>query len=224
MKGELTQTRTLWLALTVLALTACSSAEPGAFPQEPAANPTVSQVTARLALPLSGRGGTLTPAERARAVAFIDAYRDGGRGPLLAVLTAPSSSSAGQVGAALREVAVKRGLTPDALVISSAIGGEAGVTLLYSDFVAKPPGCKPEIVFNFNPTQALSPNYGCSIANNLAAMIAHPADLLGPALESAADGARVGRTIDLYRQGKATQADVNRNDTNQLSSVGSAGK
>ncbi len=221
MNGKCARRRTLWAALSVLALAACTSPEPGAFPQEPVAKPSVTQVTARLALPLAGRGA-LAAADRARTAAFLDAYRDGGRGPLLAVLTTPDQDSAGQVTAMLRDLAVKRGVSPDALVVSSAVGSEAGVILLYTDFVAKPPGCKPEVVLGFNPTQALSPNYGCFIANNLASMVAHPADLLGPALETAADGARTSRTVDLYRQGKATQADVNRNDANYLSSVGSS--
>ena len=210
-------------ALAMLALAACTSAEPGAFPQQPQAKATVTEVTARLALPLPA-SGRLAAADHTRAAAFLDAYRDGGRGPLLAILTTPGRAAAASAAGMLNALAVKRGLAPGALVVSSAIGGPPALTLTYTDYVAKPPGCSPEIVLGFNPTQALSPNYGCGMEGNIAAMLAHPADLLGPAAETAADGSRAARTVDLYHQGKPTQADVNRNDSLQLSTVGASGK
>ncbi len=203
-----------------LAVAGCSTAEPGAFPQPPSAKIAVAEVAANLSLPLSGSGGILSANDRARASAFLDAYRDGGRGPMLAVITQPDRASANRAAAMLLALAASRGVSTDALVVSSAIGAGKTVSLHYTDFVAKAPGCAPEIALSFNPTQAVSGNFGCSLEGNIAAMVAHPADLRGPAVEVAADSTRASRTLGLYQTGKATQAEVNRNDSLQLSSVG----
>ncbi len=211
-----------WTALVALALAGCSSAETGAFPEPPQPKAKVAETTASLSLALPGGGG-FGAAERAKATAFLDAYRDGGRGPLLAVITAPSRTAATHAGAVLGDLAIKRGLPAAALVVSPALGAPAGITLRYTDYVATPPGCDPEIVFSRKPLNEVSPNLGCAIETSISAMVAHPADLLGPAPTAGADGTRAGRAVDLYRQGKATQADVNRNDNLRASDVGSSG-
>ncbi|MEI6558170.1 MAG: CpaD family pilus assembly lipoprotein [Rhodospirillaceae bacterium] len=208
------------MVLALLLLAGCSSAEPGAFPEPPQPKARASEVTARLALALPGRGGALTEAEHTQASAFFDAYREGGRGPLVAVVTAPNRSAGASAATALRDLAARRGLPAEALVVSSALGSPPGIALSFTDFVATAPGCDPEIVYSRNPTAEVSPNLGCAIENNFSAMIAHPADLLGPAPASAADGTRAARAIDLYHQGKATQGDVNRNDELRASDVG----
>jgi len=223
MRGGATGRASWRAAMAVLALAGCSSPEPGAFPEPPQPKAAVSEITASLTLPLPGPGGAFAAADRARASRFLDAYRDGGRGPLLAVIAAPGRAAASAAAAALAALAAKRGLPAGALVVSSAVGAVAGVTLRYTDYVAAPPGCDPEIVFSRKAFNEVSPNFGCATENSIAAMLAHPADLLGPPPATAADGARAGRVIDLYRQGKATQADVNRNDDLKASEVGAGG-
>ena len=207
--------------LAVLALAGCASPEPGAFPEPTVRKAKVSEITATLSLPLPSPGGALSAADHARTTAFFDAYREGGRGPVLAVITAPDRTAAAHAAAILRRLATGRGLSDNAVVVSSAIGSPPGMVLRYSDYVAAPLECAPEIALSFNPTHATSPNLGCAIDKNIAAMVANPADLLGPATATAADGTRIGRAIDLYHQGKATQAEVNRNDSLQLSTVAS---
>ena len=49
-------------------------------------------------------------------------------------------------------------------------------------------------------------NLGCASQNNLAAMIANPADLLAPRGMSEIDAARRATVIDNYRQGNQTNA------------------
>ena len=218
-----TTTRRGWpLALALLALAGCSSAEPEAFPEQPQHKPQVSEVTASLDLPLTARGG-LDAAARSQAAAFLDAYRDGGRGPLLAVVTAPGRAALNDASATLRDLAVRRGLPAGALVVSAGVGSPAGMALRYTDFVAMPPGCAPEIVYSSKRRNQLPDSFGCATESNIAAMVAHPGDLVTPTPASSGDGARVGRAVDLYHQGKATQAEVNRNDNLQASTVKASG-
>ena len=210
------------LALALLALAGCSSAEPEAFPEPPQPKPQVSEVTASLNLALTARGG-LDAAARSQAAAFLDAYRDGGRGPLLAVVTAPDRAALNGASAALRDLAVRRGLPAGALVVSAGVGAPAAAALRYTDFAATPPGCTPEIVYSSKRRNQLADSFACATESNIAAMVAHPGDLVAPTAASAADGVRVGRAVDLYHQGKATQAEVNRNDNLEASTVKAGG-
>ncbi len=226
MHGE-ANARTDWrllgpMLLAVLALAGCTSAEPSAFTPPPQPKAAVSQVTASLDLPLAGRSGVLDAAGQTQAVSFFDAYRDGGRGPLLAVVTAPGRGAASAIAASLQTLATRRGLPAGSLVVSAASGSPGTIALRYTDFVAKAPGCEPEVVLSHGWANAVSPNLGCAIESSISAMVAHPRDLIAPAPFESADGARLGRAVDLYRQGKATQAEVNRNDTFQASDVGSS--
>ncbi|MEI8393409.1 MAG: CpaD family pilus assembly lipoprotein [Rhodospirillaceae bacterium] len=223
------------LGLMVLScLAACSlTPQPQDFSDNTRPRITVTAVPISLDVPLPGREGEFPARERQKAARFLDSYRDGGRGPLKAVVTARDLPSAEQAAKALRLLATRRGVVEDALEITLAampkagvgqavIGPRPGIALHYTDFVAVAPPCNPEIGLGNNPDGAVSPNLGCFLERNMAAMIAHPAELLSPAEETAHDGARIGRAYTLYRLGKATEAEVNRNDDAKI--VGLGGK
>lgn len=212
----------LGIALMTAALAACTSAERTAFPEPPEFHATATQVTARLALALPGSDGAFGDSERARAAAFLDAYRDGGRGPLAVAIVGPNAKSIDTAERAIRLLARRRGVPGDAVLVTrgpvtATPEGRPGLTLRYTDFVATAPKCNPEIVLSRNPTAEVSPNLGCAIEQGLAAMVAHPVDLATPAAAAPADGARMARVIDLYHQGKATQSEANRNDDTKAS-------
>jgi len=209
----------------LLALAACTSPESDAFPEPPQPKITVTESPVSLTVALPGPGGEFARAERARAASFLDAYRDGGRGPLSVTITAPDARSAGRADAALRLLAIRRGVAEDAVAVRTVVAatGRPGIVLRYTDFVAVPPACNPEVALSRNPTAEVSPNLGCALERGIAAMVAHPADLRKPVPETPEDGARLGRVIDLYRQGKATQAEVNRNDDVKASTVTTSG-
>ena len=211
-----------WMAAVLLAVAGCSSAEIGAYPEPPQPTIRVTEVPATLWFALPGAEGEFPRTERARAASFLDAYRDGGRGPLTATISAPTIAAAGRADAALRVLAIRRGVVEDAVVVKTVVGaaaGRPGISLRYTDFVAVPPPCNPEIALSRNPTAEVSPNLGCALERGIAAIVAHPADLLKPPPETPDDGARLGRVVDRYRQGKATQAEVNRNDDTKASAV-----
>ncbi len=198
--------------LAALTVAACISSEVGAYPEPPEPHARVVSVPTTLSAALPLESGDFASPERHRLAAFLDAYRDGGRGPLKAAINAPDATAAARAETALRALAQRRGVVEDALVVTVIFDGVPGLTLGYTDFVAVPPPCDPEVVMSRNPTAKVSPNLGCALERSLTAVLAHPADYLSPAGEGPADGVRMDRVLELYRAGKAPQADVNRND------------
>jgi pilus assembly protein CpaD len=53
-----------------------------------------------------------------------------------------------------------------------------------------------------------SPNFGCSMQNNLAAMIGDPRDLVEPAAMTAPDAAIRVRGVKLFREGQVTSSET----------------
>jgi pilus biogenesis lipoprotein CpaD len=203
-----------------LAVAACTSPKSGEFPEPPQPKASITEIPASLITKLPGAGGEFIEPERHRLASFLDAFRDGGRGPLLVKITAADSRTAAAAAAALRTLATRRGVVEDAVTISTTTAGRPGITLRYTDFVAVAPQCNPEVVLSRDPTQAVSPNLGCATERTFSAMVAHPADLVAPAAEADADAGRQDRVLDAYRHGKSTQAEVNRNDDMKASKVG----
>ena len=87
-------------AAAALLAAACTSAEPGAYPEPPQPRATVREVPADLTVALPGPDGEFARTERARAATYLDTYRDGGRGPLAVTITAPDARTADRADAA----------------------------------------------------------------------------------------------------------------------------
>ncbi len=213
--------RTGWWCLAALALTlaACTSDESAVYPEAPQPKAKISPVTAVQKVGLPDRNGTFSTRDHDKAGAFLDAYRDGARGPLTVTVTAPNTAAAEKASAALSALARRRGVAEDALDVTTATSGVPGIALRYTDYVAVPPECNPELVLSRNPTGEVSPNLGCALERGLTAMLAHPADYQAPSEETSADGAHGTRVLTQYRQGKSTQSEVNRNDDVKASTI-----
>lgn len=202
-----------------LGLAGCgATSDPSGYPEPPQPRAKVSAVEARLMVALPGEDGVFATSARAKAAAFLDSYRDGGRGPLNITIVSDSGRVA-SITEALRLLARRRGVVEDDVVISTTTTGKDGITLRYTDHIAVPPACNPETVLGRNPAAEVSPNLGCALEGGIAAMIAHPANLLGPVIETAADGVSRGRVVELHRQGKATGAEATRNEDAKAASV-----
>jgi pilus assembly protein CpaD len=57
-----------------------------------------------------------------------------------------------------------------------------------------------------------APNFGCSVQQNMAAMVASPRDLVGPQDMGASDATRRGDVMGKYEKGAITQADKSKGD------------
>ena len=98
---------------------------------------------------------------------------------------------------------------PDASSADAKPGTEPPLRLSYMRYVAEGPDCGHEWSENIGETRnnLASANHGCANQKNLAAMIANPADLLGPRTEGPRYSERRDDAFGKYAKGKATAAE-----------------
>jgi len=176
----------------------------------------VSQQPSNLALTIPRGSQGLSPSQRADVLNFTSRYRasDGGNSRL--VLSAPSGS--GNEVAAMNAVEEVRGILIDGGFAESAIAVEAyhdesrkdpPLRISYMRYVAEGPECGYDWSENlaYNPKNTNYKDFGCSNQHNLAAMVANPADLLGPRTEGPRYSERRDDAFGKYAKGKATAAE-----------------
>ena len=156
----------------------------------------------------------LTSSQRAQLLDFADHYRATDAGNSRLVIAAPSGG-ANEV-AAMHAVSQIRSLLTDQGFGESMIsveaydangGREPPIRVSYLRFVAEPPPCGDWSTNLANePMNLPYPDLGCSNQHNLGAMIANPADLLGPRSETARDSMRRDQVFTKYIKGDPTGA------------------
>jgi pilus assembly protein CpaD len=72
---------------------------------------------------------------------------------------------------------------------------------------------------SFTMENDTSPNFGCAVQHNIAAMVADPRDLVTPRGFETADGKRAATVIDNYEQGKPTAAQKTQDQSGAVSDV-----
>ncbi|MGQ0457149.1 MAG: CpaD family pilus assembly protein [Hyphomicrobium sp.] len=176
----------------------------------------VSQQPAHLNLHVARGSQGLTPSQRAEVAEFAARFRAGDAGNSRLVISAPSGAD--NEVAAMNAVDDIRGLLleggfNEALIAVEAYHEEgrrsAPVRISYMSFVAEGPDCGHDWSENLATSRKniAHPNFGCTAQHNLAAMIANPADLLGPRSESPRDGARRDDVFGKWTKGETTGAD-----------------
>ncbi len=217
-----TMTKIALMALG-LGLTACAS--------NPQAGLNLPQATAeaevyRSEMPIDARDNGLTWAQLDQLAAIATEYKARGHGPL--VISYPQGAANEQ--AAMRAVANARTVLFEAGINWRQISGGAYLADGYSDGA---------LVFSFTRYRAVAPDcpegwqdltpgpsnvryerFGCSMAANLAAMVADPRDLIAPRTMEAGDTGRRQTVIDAYRQGEATASQGSGADSGAVSDVG----
>lgn len=172
---------------------------------------------------VSGQPG-LVPSDRAAIENFAAAYRQRGHGPLT-ISTPSGSPNAGAAAVALsdvRDILSANGVTDLAYTPYRASGSDGGAPLILSfkHYVATPTACGDwSMDYAFDPSNGLPPNHGCATQNNLAAMVADPADLVGPRTMAPADAERRSTVLEKYRAGEATATQRSEQDSGAVSEV-----
>lgn len=172
---------------------------------------------------VAGQPG-LSPSERSAIEGFAAAYRQRGHGPLT-ISTPSGSPNAGAAAVALsdvRDILAESGVTSLAYTPYRASGADSGAPLILSfkQYVAKPTACGDwSMNYAFDPSNRLPPNHGCATQNNLAAMVADPADLAGPRTMTPADAGRRGTVLEKYRAGEVTATQRTEQDSGAVSEV-----
>ena len=172
----------------------------------------VSQKPSSLSLHVPSGSSGLTPKARADVLEFAQRFRAGDAGDSRLVIQAPSGSS--NEVAAMNAVQQIRGLLTDNGFGDSAISVEAfdanansqpAIKVSYMRYVAEGPECGNWTAnVAYEPQNLPMANTGCANQRNLAAMIANPADLLGPRTATPRSSERRDVVWDKYQKGEAT--------------------
>lgn len=177
----------------------------------------VSQKPSNLTLQVPKGSSGLTPKSRADVLDFAQRYRSGDAGDSRLVIAAPSGS--GNEVAAMQAVQQVRALLADNGFADSAISVEAydaghssepPVKVSYMRYVAEGPECGhwPKNIA-YEPNNLPMANMGCANQRNFAAMVANPADLLGPRTMTPRAGERRDVVWEKYQRGEATASAKN---------------
>ena len=163
----------------------------------------------------------IAPAEEIQLNAFVSDYLAHGNGSI--AVSAPAVMN-GQNSAAWFAARINAmGVSRDKILIASHDGGDMQVEVNYVSYQARTEKCgdwSEDLAFTLD--NSTPKNFGCSVQQNIAAMVADPRDLLGPRPMEPDDAARRAIVIGNYEQGKITQADKHKTDaSNEQSGVSS---
>jgi pilus assembly protein CpaD len=172
----------------------------------------VSQQPALLTVRVARGAQGLSPSQRAQVIGFLERYRavDAGNSKLL--IEAPSGTSnevsAMQAVAEVRHLIYEMGFDQTSLLIEAYRAGkdqQPPVRISYLRFFAEAPPCGAWPTNLADSADGLTyPNLGCATQRNFAAMVANPADLLGPRTPTPASAEKRDAQWTKYIKGEST--------------------
>jgi pilus assembly protein CpaD len=156
----------------------------------------------------------LTSSQRAQLLDFADHYRATDNGQSRLVIQAPSGGvnevSSMYAVSQIRSLLSDQGFGESVISVESYDANglrEPPIRVSYMRFVAQPPPCGNWSTNVANePMNLPYPDLGCANQHNLGAMVANPADLLGPRSETARDSMRRDEMLTKYIKGQPTGA------------------
>lgn len=174
----------------------------------------VSQEPSKLVLKVARGSYGLSTEQRAKLYNFASEYRANYSSNSKLVIQAPSGGpnevAAMQAVAEIRHL-LREGGFDETLITLEAYHDESDpqppVRVSYQRYVAEGPECGNWTSNMATQTDGLNQaNFGCNQQKNLAAMVANPADLLGPRGMTPRDGTRRDAVWEKYRKGETTGA------------------
>ncbi|MGV8995697.1 MAG: CpaD family pilus assembly protein [Parvibaculaceae bacterium] len=168
----------------------------------------------------------LSVEDRSALKGFVAAYKERGHGPL--TVSTPSGSAntaiAMNVLVDVRDALAQSGVPATSIAYTpyraSAADQAAPIVVSYRQFIAVASPCGDWTdSYSYNPSNSTVKNFGCATQNNLAAMIADPADLVAPREMTASDAQRRGEVFTNYRKGDITATKRDDHDSAALSEV-----
>jgi pilus assembly protein CpaD len=187
---------------------------------------TVTKDTATLKLDAAMDLGYLNDRQKAQISAFAQAYNERGHGPM--VVSVPDKSmNKGAASDFLSDVSralADQGVGGDSVVYKpyqvAADQTSAPVVMTFTRYKATASPCGDwSMNYAYNPENVNPPNFGCATQNNLAAMVADPADLVRPRTMDPADAERRDTVIQKYRKGDVTASQRSDKDSAAVSEV-----
>lgn len=176
----------------------------------------VSQQPATLQVRVPRGTSGLSPSQRAEVMQFAGSSRATDSGNSRLVIAAPSGAS-NEVAAMnavqeIRDILMDGGFSESTITVEAYTGEgrhEPPIRISYMRYVAEGPECGNDWSENLarNPKNFNYPDFGCAQQRNLAAMVANPADLLGPRTEGPRDSNRRDDVYGKYVSGKTTASE-----------------
>lgn len=195
--------------------TGTSNVDPAAYDHNLRHPIMLSEEPEVLDIPVGMNGPALSPQIERVVRNYVGGYRENGTGSIaIQVPTASANEvAAASTGRAVHYALVRAGVARAQIQVAPYYVGDqarvAPLRLSYLRVKAVAPKCGlwPEAdTGDFSNRQYH--NFGCAAQQNLAAMVANPADLVQPQPMSPASGARRAQVITDYSQGIDTQSDV----------------
>lgn len=174
----------------------------------------VSQQPQNMSVRIARGSQGLSPQQRAELLGFAGRSRASDAGNSKLIISAPSGG-ANEVSAMravheIRQVLSDNGFAESSIAVEAySNDGDAQppIRISYLRYIAEGPNCGSWTTnLASEPQNIPHPNMGCANQHNLAAMIANPADLLGPRSETDRSGERRDTVWDKYTKGESTGA------------------
>jgi len=194
----------------------CSVSNDGMISEDGARNHPIAVEPSFREMKVQFAGGTdgMTADDAVKFDAFLADYRVHGNGSL--GISVPGGAPSRAAITYLAERAAATGISRDKILVSThdVSNGDFRVDVSYITYTARTQACgdwsENEAYTLDNRTPA---NFGCSVQQNIAAMVADPRDLLGPGSMGPMDAARRATLMDHYEKGEVTQAAKHTNDS-----------
>jgi pilus assembly protein CpaD len=173
----------------------------------------VSQQPSNLSIRVTP-GSELSPHQRAQLIDFLDRYRARDTGDSKLVISAPRGA-ANEVAAMeavveIRHMMYEAGFGEASIAVEGYHEGRdprPPIRVSYLRYVAEGPECGHwHTNMAEDPKNVAPPNLGCATQRNFAAMVANPADLLGPRNMTRRPGERRDQVWEKYVKGESTIA------------------
>ena len=195
--------------VSILAAGSCSVTNDAMVSEDGARNHpiTVEPSFRELKVQFAGGADGMNAEDAAKFDAFLADYRVHGNGSL--GISVPNGIPGRTALTALAERAAATGISRDKILVSThdVANGDNRVDVSYIAYTAHTQACG-----NWSENEAFTldnqtpKNFGCSVQQNIAAMVADPRDLLGPGAMGPVDTERRAAVMDHYEKGEVTQA------------------
>jgi pilus assembly protein CpaD len=208
-------------------LAAASCASPSSEVQAPKpdgmANHPITVEPSYKSLKVNFAAGGLSAGDTAQLDAFVSDYIAHGNGSI--AVSAPATPVARDALVYLADHINQMGISRDHILVAThdAPDGDQRVEVNYIAYQAHTDKCgdwSDDLAYTLD--NSTPKNFGCSVQQNIAAMVADPRDLLGPRAMGDDDAVRRATVLGKYEQGQITAADKRKSDLgNEQSGVSS---
>ena len=194
----------------VLMAGSCSTTDPSSVVWEDGArnHPIMVEPSYRdLKVQFAGGADGISSDDAIKFDTFLADYRAHGNGSLgISVPNGPASRAAITY---FGERAAATGISRDKILVSTrdVANGDTRVDVSYIAYTARTEACTDwSENESFSLDNHTPKRFGCSVQQNIAAMVADPRDLLGPGRMGPVDTARRAIVMEHYQKGEVTQA------------------